>query len=150
MEFRLVDLDDEADVVFLYETRRHRDVCRYLFGSPPPNFNFHWHWLKENIPAKRLIFILWADGWRVGYCQAYDFVGKDTVEVGFVVHPDYQGRGFGKKMVELLIAQLKSKMPKKKIVLFVRRGNERAEKLYEKTGFVKCSFGNEVRYELKE
>jgi RimJ/RimL family protein N-acetyltransferase len=95
------------------------------------------------------MFILRVDGKRVGYCHAYDFTDKDTVEVGFVVHPVYQYQGYGTEMVKLLIRKLKSSMPQRKVILFVREGNTRAARLYKKLGFVEKWFQEESRFELE-
>ena len=150
IELNAIDLDDDADVVFLFETRSHPEICKCLLQSPPKDIEAHRAWLSANVPAKRLMFLLWVDGKRVGYCHAYDFVGKDTVEVGFVIHPRYQNRGYGTKMAKALIGRLKSFMPQRKIVLFVREGNDGAARLYERLGFAEKWFESGTRYELEE
>ena len=142
---RPIDLEDGADVRFMYETRFHPDVCKYLMNATPkgregtPLFEDHERWLRANVPTKRIMFILMAEGERIGYCHAYDFIDKDTVEVGFVVHPDYQGKGHGKEAVVLLLKHLALMMPEKRVILYVRKDNVKAVGLYRKLGFIETS-----------
>jgi RimJ/RimL family protein N-acetyltransferase len=142
-----INLDDDADVLFVFETRSHPEIRKHLFHNPPPTIEAHRVWLRDNVPLKRLMFILRVDGKRVGYCHAYDFAGKDTVEVGFVVHPDYQNRGYGKKAVELLLQYLGAEMPEKKVILYVRKENIRAVGLYRKLGFIE-SMADQYGYQF--
>jgi len=149
--FLQIDLRSPIDTGFLFNTRSHPDVCRYLLGQPPVSYSDHMKWLKSNVPEKRKIFILRVDGKLVGYCQAYDFIDKETVEVGFVVHPDFQRRGYGKIMTREIIAWLRRQMSDRKIILYVLVGNKRAISLYGKYGFVqKERVGDTFRYEIKE
>jgi ribosomal protein S18 acetylase RimI-like enzyme len=150
IEIQQIDLADDDDVVFLFVTRRNPEICKNLLQPPPESIKAHREWLSANVPGKRLMFILRADGQRVGYCHAYDFVGKDTVEVGFVVHPNHQRQGYGTKMVEMLIERLKLLMPQRKIVLFVRKGNYGATRFYKRMGFEEKWLNNETRFELEE
>ena len=150
IEISPINIDDDADVLFLFETRSHPEIGKCLLHNPPKDIEAHRAWLKANVPEKRLMFLLWVGSKRVGYCHAYDFTDKDTVEVGFVVHPDYQNRGYGTEMVKLLTRKLKSSMPQRKVILFVREGNTRAARLYKKLGFVEKWFQEESRFELEQ
>ena len=140
----LLDQSKEDDVRFVFETRCHPKVVPYLFGKPPDSMEGHRQWLKDNVPSKRLLFVLKEEGKPVGYCQAYNYE-DDTVEVGFVVHPDYQDRGYGGRMVDMLVTELGKRMPEKKVVLEVRADNDRAIGLYEWHGFVKTIIHMERR-----
>jgi ribosomal protein S18 acetylase RimI-like enzyme len=133
-----IDQNNEDNVGFLFNTRRHPEIMSRLFGKPPENLDFHREWLRNNVPSKRLIFLLKEDEVPVGYCQAYYFDG-DTVEVGFVVHPDHQCRGHGSRMVKMLLNELSVRMPSKRVVLEVRTDNEKAIGLYSRHGFVTTS-----------
>ena len=140
----LIDQNNETDVVFVYETRRHPKIVPFLFGKPPENLDTHKAWLMDNVPDKRLLFVMKVDEKPVGYCQAYDFRGKDTVEAGFVVHPEHQDRGYGRRMIDLFIEEMELWMPEKKMVLNVKADNVKAVELYKHCGFAETS----VRMEM--
>lgn len=133
-EFKLEPLD-ESTVEFVYETRRHPEVCANLFGVPPTDMVSHKAWLTANVPVKRLMYILKVDGVPVGYCHAYDF-DENTMEAGFVIHPDFQRRGHGRKMVQLFLKEMSEKFPGGKVYLQVKDNNHVALGLYESLGFV--------------
>lgn len=134
-----LNLEDEGDIVFLYETRSHPEICKYLLGKPPQDLESHKSWLCKNVPVKRLMYILRCDGDRAGYCHAYDFDNNDSVEVGFVIHPDYQGKGLGHAMIKIFIEKIIKIMPSRKVQLYVQADNEKAVSLYLKHGFVMVS-----------
>ena len=140
----LLNLQDEDAVLFLYETRRHPKVCEYLLSEPPKDIESHKKWLHKNVPSKRLMFILRCDGKAAGYCHVYDFDNAfGTMEVGFVMHPDYQGRGLGKIMIQKFLEKLFEIMPDRVVQLCVQDSNGRAIGLYLKCGFkmVSCMDG---------
>jgi ribosomal protein S18 acetylase RimI-like enzyme len=134
-EFKLEPLD-ESTVEFVYETRRHPEVCANLFGVPPADMVSHRAWLTANIPAKRLMYILRVDGVPVGYCHAYNFDGN-TMEAGFVVHPDFQRRGYGHAMLRIFLEEMSKKFPCGKVYLHVKDTNHIALGLYESLGFIR-------------
>lgn len=145
-DFRISPLDpsNEAEMVFLFETRRHPAVVSFLFGSPPQSMEAHRAWVAANVPEKRKMYVARLGGTMVGYCHAYGFDNDGPyVEVGFVVHPAWQGMGCGGGMVDLLVAEVKRAFPTRTVMLKVRSDNERACRLYEKKGFV-CLNGGEV------
>lgn len=145
-DFRIAPLDpsSESEMMFLFETRRHPSVTPFLFGSPPSNMESHRAWVAANIPEKRKMYVARLNGTMVGYCHAYGFDKEGPyVEVGFVVHPGWQGMGCGGRMVDLLVAEVKRVFPSRMVMLRVRSDNERACRLYEKNGFM-CVNGGEV------
>ena len=73
------------------------------------------------------------DGVRVGMIQLFEHV--DAVEVGEIqVHPSYQGRGIGTRLLQDTIAQAHAQ--RKKVSLSTVLQNHRAIKLYQRLGFV--------------
>ncbi|MBW8882682.1 MAG: GNAT family N-acetyltransferase, partial [Asticcacaulis sp.] len=58
-------------------------------------------------------------------------------DVTIAVHPDMQGRGVGRKLFEVFIAEVRATMPSiRRIELACRESNERAIRLYQSLGFV--------------
>ena len=58
-----------------------------------------------------------------------------VVHLTIVVHPDYQEKGIGKKLLSHLVEWAKDSNNVEKIELHVRSSNERAQNLYKKFGF---------------
>lgn len=133
-----VNLQDEEEVLFIFACRRHPDVAKHLFKPPPDDYELHKAYLKKNVPDKVRMYVAKSEAILVGYCHAYGFAG-DEVELGFVVHPDWQGQGFGSGMVDLLVKEVTAIFPSKQIHLEVKADNKKAIKLYEKHGFIKKS-----------
>ena len=131
-----LNLQNEEMVQFLYETRRHPEVSKYLLGSPPRDIESHRAWLKKNVPLRRVMCILECDGRPAGYCHGYDFDhNSNTIEVGFVIHPDYQGKGLSHIMIEKFIEKISEIMPDRRVQLYVQASNEKAVCLYQRHGF---------------
>ena len=151
MTFKLeeLDLDNDEEVQFLFDTRTHPVICANLFGTPPVDLKSHKVWLSTNVPHNRLIFLLKDNGKLIGYCQAYNF---DTwmFEAGFAIHPDFHNKGYGKEMVRMFIALMTERLPGRKIVLQVKESNIPALKIYEKTGFIRTDIKDGIVIMEKE
>lgn len=146
-----LSLEDEESILFLYKTRGHPKICEYLLGKPPQDLESHKNWLHKNVPSKRLMFILKCNGEMVGYCHAYDFnKDENTLEVGFVIHPDYQGRGFGSIIVKKFLEKIYEIIPGQRVQLYVKVDNDKAIHIYQKYGFemMSCA-GNVVMMEKR-
>lgn len=56
----------------------------------------------------------------------------------FMIDKKYQGKGFGKKTMELWLSMIKNEGKYDSIMLCYIEGNLEAEKMYKKLGFVRC------------
>ncbi|MBE7442590.1 MAG: GNAT family N-acetyltransferase [Flavobacteriales bacterium] len=59
-----------------------------------------------------------------------------TGEFGMSVHPDFQGKGIGNKLIETFLNWVTEKSGIEKITLSVFASNEKAINLYKKFGFI--------------
>jgi ribosomal protein S18 acetylase RimI-like enzyme len=130
LELRLLNPSDLGDLLFMYEVRRCKDVASQLLGDPPKSLEEHEAYLKKSHLTTRHFYIICAELKRVGYCQA-TLDGKD-VELGWAIHPDYQGKGYGKGAVNMLVDVYKSQ---KRLVLYVKATNKKAVSIYTQAGF---------------
>jgi len=131
----------KENMEFIYRVRSHPEVDKYLLGEPPANLREHGKFMGQNMGRFR---ILWDDVYgNIGYSQITQ-LKPNMAEIGFCLHPDFQGRGFGVNLVELTIKEAKKQNDF--IVLFVHENNTRAIKLYHKLGFKKVSSENEVDF----
>ena len=85
--------------------------------------------LKEEF-SKGVVLKAALDGKIIGSVRAH--ADGDTVYIGkLIVHPDHQGKGFGKR----LLATVEGKLHRKRFELFTGSKSERNLKLYEKVGY---------------
>lgn len=82
-------------------------------------------------------YVLLVDGRVVGFGHLDSFPKKEkqhVVRLGIVLHPKYQGKGFGKRLLDYMIADAKRK-GKEKVWLASYKDNPRATRLYKSRGF---------------
>jgi len=85
--------------------------------------------LQESFTNSRYVCFAWSEGRVIGAGRAVAD-GCDVSYIGDVaVHPDYQGQGLGKQIVQTLIDRLKGH---RKILLYANPGKEG---FYERFGF---------------
>lgn len=77
------------------------------------------------------VYVLENDGRVIGYVNTRD-IGGDVDLMSICVDPAEQGKGYGKLLMERVMAN-----PYKTMMLEVRESNARAIALYEKYGFQK-------------
>jgi ribosomal protein S18 acetylase RimI-like enzyme len=138
MGFELQLAKTSSEVMFLYDTRTHPKIDKMLSGNPPENIDIHKKYIEKVQSKSKFIYVAYLEKDMVGYSQVYD-IQDSTVEVGFAVHPDHQGKGLGKKLVDSTILKCKENFPDKGIVLYVKEDNLKAISIYEKYNFKKKS-----------
>ena len=138
-----------AHLTFLYGTRFHPEVTKTLFSKIEPTFEEHVDYIRGKDMLGHLFFLITdtetvlffeeAEEREVekfvGYCQAH-YIKDGVWEAGWVVHPLHQGKGYGTKSVELLLAEMRL-MDIEVVELEVLKENTRAVSIYEKAGFKK-------------
>lgn len=138
--------------LFLFETRTSPLVDHMLSGSPPANYEQHGQYLAKVLGNTHWIFIAYNDAEEaVGYSQVYD-VTERHFEVGFAIHPNFQGKGYGKHLVRATIDAGRRLFPARKVVLYVKPTNHKAIHIYETCGFIAregASAGDQVFMELE-
>lgn len=131
-------------VRFLFETRSHKAVAPFLSGQPPVCMDQHRQFLMKHLSKDREIFIIQDRTVLVGYCQLR-LTGEEAGELGWVIHPDYQGNGYGRTAVGLLVEEAKRR-GFARLHLYVKASNPRAFKIYSDFGFeVESQEGDVVR-----
>ena len=72
----------------------------------------------------------------IGFCAVTH--GNDSSSIGgFLVAREYQGKGYGRAALELVVEAIFGRRAKvNEILLTVREGNDAARRLYERFGFV--------------
>lgn len=126
---------------FIYETRKHPDVDRFLKSHPPANYEQHLAFMENNAHRFRILTTK-VHGTFLGYCQISEIDPPNLVELGFVIHPDHQGLGFGKDLVNHTLNLIKDDF--RFAILYVLKTNPLAIHLYETCGFNKVGLSGEI------
>lgn len=129
--------NNEEEVMFLYKTRKDPKVDMMLTGDPPKNLLSHVEYLYKK--CRKIIFILYLKESSlkipIGYCSA-DINDQNACELGWVIAPNFQGKGFGKLAVKYLSEIARTWLGEQAhIYLKVLKINKKAIGLYEKMGY---------------
>ncbi len=82
-------------------------------------------------------FVIYNDKTPVGMGLYYDCPELNCYDISQIfIDQRYQGRGFGKAAMELVLNDMKKEGKYSKVVLCYIEGNAAARKLYEQFGFV--------------
>lgn len=95
-------------------------------------------------------FFIDDDETHLGMGLYYDCPELDAYDLSqFFIDAHYQGRGFGRQAVQLVLEEMRRERQYKKVVLCYIEGNEAAKKLYESFGFTETDRdGDEIGMEL--
>ena len=55
--------------------------------------------------VEHLAYGIYTDDWLIGFINDCD-MENDTIEIGYVIHPDYQGKGYATEAVHAMIEEL--------------------------------------------
>lgn len=149
---KLVDLDpnNQDHLRLMYDVRKHPDVAKQLCKPPPENFSRHVQYLQEAVKGgTKKFFIICFHENICGYCHVTDGISShDTLELGWALHPDWWGKGIGKRSVSLLLQILKDSglSQGKTLTLLVKKDNVKAVSIYKKSGFVILSENENQEY----
>ncbi len=102
--------------------------------------------LKMNKLAR--YYVVEFRGKVVGYGGVWLIMDEAHI-TNIAIHPEYRGKGIGKRLVEGLIEEV-LKINIHRITLEVRRSNTAAQALYKKLGFVPCGVRPEYYQDNRE
>ena len=83
---------------------------------------------------KNLYYLVIKDDMAVGYAGMWMILDEAHIN-NVCIHPDYQGKGYGNRLVDFVIHEAYSQGADS-LTLEVRAGNIRAQKLYARFGFI--------------
>ncbi len=117
-------------------------ICSWKYEYPYDIYNFpSWEVVKNqkwamSEPEKRntQFHSVYSENELLGYFRIVDL--KDYYMLGLGLKPEYCSKGYGSKLMKLILEYLSSINEKCCIHLEVREFNERAIKCYERAGFV--------------
>jgi len=99
-----------------------------------------WYQYDLNLPSprSRRFAIETLDGKHIGNCMYYDVdYHKGQAELGIMIgERDYWGKGYGTDAVRTLLGHIFTETPLRKVYLHTLIWNERAQRAFQKAGFV--------------
>lgn len=107
------------------------------------SYDTHCKWLETKLQSQNCqMYVCMENDKAIGQIRVDYIDGKG--EISYTVAPEYRGKGYGKKIIELL----EEKEATKKIVLFgiVKSNNVASQKCFEKLGYNKENDGDIIRY----
>lgn len=115
----------------------------YILSTPESfrsrSLDLQVKWIEDSCTSDTSIIIaVYFQNKIIGFCNGSgykDIKRKHRASLGVSLHPDFRGLGLGKKLMEILLFEMK-KFPQLKIIeLDVMTKNTSALKLYEDLGF---------------
>jgi RimJ/RimL family protein N-acetyltransferase len=123
----------DIDIKFYFDIRNIPEVYEGFYSQVRPlEWAEHWKWwFSRNQDWRK--FVIEVDGKDIGI---FNFGQLDhwNPEIGYAIHPDYWGRGYGTEAVRQAVEIIKG-MGYKYCHTTVLKSNTRSIKLLQKNGF---------------
>lgn len=126
-----------SDFKFIYELYMNSEVNPYLLYEIMNSEKFLP--IFSDLLKEEVLYLYQVDSENIGMCKLIRQKHRNDHIMylgGVAIHPDYFGKGFGKKMMLEIIDFCKNKSVSR-IELSVDINNEKAIQLYESVGFSK-------------
>lgn len=129
----MLRLASEADLGELLRWRNDRETRHFRNDPRPVDPDEHAAWLKRRQQSESRVYIFEYAGQPVGNITLD--VSARGYELGWIIAPEWRGRGIGKAMVIAAIAMMPSDRP---IWCKMREDNIASSRLAESCGFLPC------------
>ena len=94
--------------------------------------------------VEHLAYGIYADNRLIGFINDCG-MENDTIEIGYVIHSDYQGKGYATEVVHMMIKEL-LKMGFRKVKAGYFEENMASRRVMEKCGMKQLSYTDEIEY----
>ena len=94
--------------------------------------------------VEHLAYGIYADDKLIGFINDCG-MENDAIEIGYVIHPDCQGKGYATEAVHMMIKEL-LKMGFRKVKAGYFEENEASRRVMEKCGMKQLSYTDEIEY----
>lgn len=94
--------------------------------------------------VEHLAYGIYTDDRLIGFINDCS-MENDTIEIGYVIHPDYQGKGYATEAVHAMIEEL-LKMGFCKVKAGYFEENVASRRVMEKCGMKQLSYTDEIEY----
>lgn len=128
---------EKKDAPFLYKLYNNSEIMDYWFEEAYLSMKALEKSFDDNINNdKNRQFIVMAGSEKVGIVELVSIDWKHrNAEFTIIIDPEYQGKGYSQPATHKALAYGFSVLNLHKLYLFVDKINEKAIRVYEKTGF---------------
>jgi putative acetyltransferase len=146
---RLRPFQPEQDSQVLLELRSDSDLQHLLMAHPDPLAIVDLQeWVLRRQARGWFRVIETEDGSTIGFAQLSDWHRIDSYAwVGIAIHPDWQGRGWGRMAMYSLAEEAHCHLELRKLLLQVRADNVHALHLYTGLGYRRVGLFREHYYD---
>lgn len=133
-----------SDMDLYFEWANDPAVRSNSFNTDPIPYDTHVKWFNKVLNSGDVfLYVLMENDVAVG--QIRISISDSVAEISYSISSDFRGKGYGHKIVSLLIEKIRDDMPDIKTVCArVKTGNEASRKVFDNEGFNM----KEVVYEL--
>lgn len=132
----ILKLAEITDFPFFFQIKSEGKNIKWTGHSQKPNYDNLYGWYKENLlSTSRKIFIYFENVTPVGYAYVDDL--ENCYETSVAVSEDYEGKGYGKKIVLGTVNYVKANLPAKPIFAWILDKNKASIKIHEHVGYIK-------------
>lgn len=130
VELRKVNKDD---VLYIYNLRNNEKIRQMFFDNKPISKQTNQAYWEKRIKEDKPSYIIMKMGTPIGFVKLDYCDMEKSNYVGIIIHPYFQGRGYGKETLDELKkhhSNLKAK---------IKSNNEKSIKLFTKSGYkIRC------------
>ena len=124
-----------SDIDLLYTWANDPVVRSNSFNTSPISYEDHQKWFNRIMTDPSVIqFILEDEEKPIGQIRLT--IQRDIAEIGYSIAPEFRGRGYGHKILQLVLEETRKNYPQiKKLTAKVKPCNTVSGKLFESEGY---------------
>lgn len=132
-----------SDIDLIFEWANDPEVRKQSFHSEFIAYSTHTAWFSSALQSEDMrIYIMVSEGMPVGQVRL-NLKADGTAEIGYLIAPAYRGKGFGKRIIELVEQQARHITGIRQMVAWVKASNVPSCKVFEKCGYSVCRMDEE-------
>lgn len=123
------------DMGLLYDWANDPIVRKNSFNSAFISYETHQKWFRNMMSDESVLqYILMDDETPIGQIRLN--VEGEEAEIGYSISEEYRGKGFGRKILQMIVAEVKENYPEiKRMVAKVKPENVASNKLFVSEGY---------------
>lgn len=131
---------------YIYGLRNHPNILRTTSTGRVLGPEEHIAWIKKHHDAdSSLVTLLYVPSTgRIAGVVSFDLKGFPLVTWSFYVDPEYQGRGYGRRMLNLAMSYATRSLRCDRVRGVVRMDNLPSQRLHESLGFTRVSINDKL------